>query len=221
MACASLAIDQGYASRCWHRPSNPYGHHRNFLRDLSALLSSRLCYRACADRGPSSEGWRNWVLHVSDRDGEEIFAMPFAAAHISGGHQSAAQAPVRSRLFHQLHAFRRARQRLVDLDQLREAFAIKSDHCACDGRGEMWTGEMAPELGQSEIAKDVDKRQTLCRADRRLSPPRHTLGRAGRPRAPCPSLRAEGSNLYGVESGAGRGRHLVGWMHRRCIKHSG
>jgi hypothetical protein len=28
---------------------------------------------------PSAEDWRNWVLHVSDALGDEIFALPFAS----------------------------------------------------------------------------------------------------------------------------------------------
>lgn len=28
---------------------------------------------------PSMEDWRNWVLHVSDELGEEIFIVPFAS----------------------------------------------------------------------------------------------------------------------------------------------
>lgn len=28
---------------------------------------------------PSLEDWRSWVLHISDDDGEEIFALPFAS----------------------------------------------------------------------------------------------------------------------------------------------
>ena len=28
---------------------------------------------------PSTEDWRNWVLHVSDELGDEIFVMPFAS----------------------------------------------------------------------------------------------------------------------------------------------
>ena len=28
---------------------------------------------------PSAEDWRNWVLHVGDELGEEIFAMPFSS----------------------------------------------------------------------------------------------------------------------------------------------
>jgi hypothetical protein len=28
---------------------------------------------------PSTEDWRDWVLHVSDEIGEEIFCLPFAA----------------------------------------------------------------------------------------------------------------------------------------------
>ncbi|WP_456621684.1 MULTISPECIES: DUF6894 family protein [unclassified Bradyrhizobium] len=28
---------------------------------------------------PSNEDWRDWVIHVSDDDGEEIFDLPFAA----------------------------------------------------------------------------------------------------------------------------------------------
>jgi hypothetical protein len=29
---------------------------------------------------PNMEDWRDWVLHVTDEYGEEIFAVPFAAA---------------------------------------------------------------------------------------------------------------------------------------------
>jgi hypothetical protein len=28
---------------------------------------------------PGAEDWRDWVLHVSDDDGEEIFDLPFTA----------------------------------------------------------------------------------------------------------------------------------------------
>ena len=28
---------------------------------------------------PGPQDWRDWVLHASDRDGEEIFVMPFAS----------------------------------------------------------------------------------------------------------------------------------------------
>lgn len=28
---------------------------------------------------PSNEDWRDWVIHVSDDDGEEIFDLPFTA----------------------------------------------------------------------------------------------------------------------------------------------
>ncbi len=28
---------------------------------------------------PGSEDWRDWVLHVSDDDGEEIFDLPFTS----------------------------------------------------------------------------------------------------------------------------------------------
>ena len=28
---------------------------------------------------PGPQDWRGWILHVSDRDGEEIFNLPFAA----------------------------------------------------------------------------------------------------------------------------------------------
>ncbi len=28
---------------------------------------------------PVLEDWRGWVLHVTDRDGEEIFDLPFAS----------------------------------------------------------------------------------------------------------------------------------------------
>ncbi len=29
---------------------------------------------------PGREDWREWILHVSDEDGEEIFLVPFASA---------------------------------------------------------------------------------------------------------------------------------------------
>lgn len=28
---------------------------------------------------PSAEGWRDWVLHITDDDGEEILDLPFSA----------------------------------------------------------------------------------------------------------------------------------------------
>jgi hypothetical protein len=28
---------------------------------------------------PSAEDWRGWVLHISDDEGEEIFALPFTS----------------------------------------------------------------------------------------------------------------------------------------------
>ena len=40
-------------------------------------------YATCVIRSlimePTAEDWRGWVLHVSDDDGEEIFALPFAS----------------------------------------------------------------------------------------------------------------------------------------------
>ena len=40
-------------------------------------------YAACVVRslimGANAEDWRDWVLHVSDDLGEEIFVMPFAS----------------------------------------------------------------------------------------------------------------------------------------------
>ena len=40
--------------------------------------------RCCVSVGslvaqPGREDWRQWVLHVSDEDGDEIFEMPFAS----------------------------------------------------------------------------------------------------------------------------------------------
>jgi len=39
---------------------------------------------------PSTEDWRDWVLHVSDDIGEEIFCLPFASLlgkpHLRGRH---------------------------------------------------------------------------------------------------------------------------------------
>ena len=28
---------------------------------------------------PGAEDWRDWVIHISDDDGEEIFDLPFTA----------------------------------------------------------------------------------------------------------------------------------------------
>jgi hypothetical protein len=51
-------------------------------RDVEDLIEARACaierVQTLISR-PSSEDWRSWVLHVSDHDGEEIFAMPFAS----------------------------------------------------------------------------------------------------------------------------------------------
>jgi hypothetical protein len=42
-------------------------------RDHAALVVRSLIMT------PSTEDWRNWVLHVSDGSGDEIFAMPFVS----------------------------------------------------------------------------------------------------------------------------------------------
>lgn len=42
------------------------------IRDQAARIVRALI----ATRGP--EDWRDWMLHVSDRSGEEIFTMPFS-----------------------------------------------------------------------------------------------------------------------------------------------
>jgi hypothetical protein len=41
-------------------------------RDHAALVVRALIM------APSTEDWRDWILHVSDGSGDEIFAMPFA-----------------------------------------------------------------------------------------------------------------------------------------------
>jgi hypothetical protein len=58
-----------------------------FLVDrYGAAVSSLTEARDCADQimrsmimVPGSEDWRDWVLHVSDGDGEEIFELPFTS----------------------------------------------------------------------------------------------------------------------------------------------
>ena len=42
-------------------------------RDHAALVARALIMT------PGAEDWRDWVLHVSEADGEEIFTLPFAA----------------------------------------------------------------------------------------------------------------------------------------------
>lgn len=42
-------------------------------RDHAALIVRALIM------APSTEDWRDWVLHVSDGSGDEIFAMAFAS----------------------------------------------------------------------------------------------------------------------------------------------
>jgi hypothetical protein len=57
------------------------------LMDISAAVNdfSEAC--AHADRlvrslimTPNAEDWRDWVLHVTDEFGDEIFVVPFASA---------------------------------------------------------------------------------------------------------------------------------------------
>lgn len=49
--------------------------------DVDNLADARDC-AACFVRSlvtaPSGEDWRNWILHVSDELGEELFIVPFA-----------------------------------------------------------------------------------------------------------------------------------------------
>ncbi len=50
--------------------------------DVEGLLEARdqaLQFVGSLIATPSGIDWRNWVLHVSDEDGEEIFDMPFAS----------------------------------------------------------------------------------------------------------------------------------------------
>lgn len=65
-----------------------YSNARGVLIDRSGTAVDSLtdaCEQAaCAVRSlimtASAEDWRGWVLHVTDRDGDEIFDMPFAVA---------------------------------------------------------------------------------------------------------------------------------------------
>jgi hypothetical protein len=50
--------------------------------DIEDLMEAReqavgVVHRLISRPGP--EDWRNWVLHVSHGDGEEIFAIPFSS----------------------------------------------------------------------------------------------------------------------------------------------
>jgi hypothetical protein len=39
--------------------------------------ATQIARRLIATPGP--EDWRRWVLHVTDQDGEEVFALPFSS----------------------------------------------------------------------------------------------------------------------------------------------
>jgi hypothetical protein len=43
------------------------------VRDHAALVARSLIM------APSTEDWRDWVLHVSDGSGDKIFVLPFAS----------------------------------------------------------------------------------------------------------------------------------------------
>jgi hypothetical protein len=50
--------------------------------DVADLVEAHACAaRAIAAliTAPGPEDWREWILHVSDEEGEEIFAMPFSS----------------------------------------------------------------------------------------------------------------------------------------------
>jgi hypothetical protein len=46
--------------------------------DLSEALAQAANVVRALVTAPSSEDWRDWVLHASDDFGDEIFAVPFA-----------------------------------------------------------------------------------------------------------------------------------------------
>ena len=50
--------------------------------DVADLAEARDCAKRAIHAlvmAPGPEDWREWILHVSDEDGEEIFALPFAS----------------------------------------------------------------------------------------------------------------------------------------------
>jgi len=50
--------------------------------DVADLTEARDCAKRAIHAlvmAPGPEDWREWILHVSDEDGEEIFVMPFAS----------------------------------------------------------------------------------------------------------------------------------------------
>ena len=50
--------------------------------DVADIAEARDCAKRAIHSlvmAPGPEDWREWILHVSDEEGEEIFAMPFAS----------------------------------------------------------------------------------------------------------------------------------------------
>lgn len=50
------------------------------LRDLAEAREHAAQFVRSLIASPSLEDWRNWVLHVSDAHGDEVFAVAFASA---------------------------------------------------------------------------------------------------------------------------------------------
>jgi len=50
--------------------------------DVADLTEARDCAKRAINAlvmAPGPEDWREWILHVSDEEGEEIFSVPFAS----------------------------------------------------------------------------------------------------------------------------------------------
>jgi hypothetical protein len=47
--------------------------------DLAGAHTRAMGFVGALVATPGREDWRDWVLHVSDEDGEEIFLLPFAS----------------------------------------------------------------------------------------------------------------------------------------------
>jgi hypothetical protein len=47
--------------------------------DLAEARAHAHCFVRSLIMTPSEEDWRDWVLHVTDELGEEVFVLPFAS----------------------------------------------------------------------------------------------------------------------------------------------
>ena len=63
--------------------SNPTGllldRHGCTVQDLAEIRDRAACVVQTFINAPGSEDWRDWTLHVSDEEGEEILLLPFTS----------------------------------------------------------------------------------------------------------------------------------------------